>query len=349
MNGKKDSRRFLDFGWALRHLALLLFDVVVVNFAYYVALIIRFWVGGDFHPVAVNKYLPAFYKFAPYYTLICVVVFLLFRLYNSHWVQAGLYDLNRILAANVITALIQIAGTVLVVQRMPITYYGIGAVIQLLLIAASRFAYRFLLLESKTFRRLGRKKMNAMIVGAGDTAMILRNQIEMDSDSMVRPVCVFSGIKVAAGTMINGLPLLTDADKLGEQMDKYRVRCVLLADPDISAEIRSRLCALCEEKAVEVQDFSGYLAGSGATITLKKLLEYASGGVDIILDGKTESFPSGEAAMMAYRDMYEVKKLGASDGRITVEIIRKSIVLNNTSEDWVKDIEDESGREISFF
>lgn len=349
MNGKKDSRRFLDLGWALRHLALLLFDVLVVNFAYYVALIIRFWVGGVFHPVAVNKYLPAFYKFAPYYTLICVVVFLVFRLYNSHWVQAGLYDLNRILAANVITALIQIAGTALFVQRMPITYYGIGAVIQLLLIAASRFVYRFLVLESKTFRRLGRRKMNAMIVGVGDTAMILRNQIEMDPESMVRPVCIFSCTKAAAGTMVNGLPLLTDADKLGEQLDKYRINCVLLADPDIPTEIRNRICTLCEEKTVEVQDFSGYLAGGGATITLKKLLEFTHGGVSITLDGKTETFHSGEAAMLAYRDMYEVKKIGAADGKIAVEIARKSIVLNNTSEDWVKDIEDESGREISFF
>lgn len=349
MNGKKDNKRSKYLGWALRHLALLLFDVLVVNFAYYVALIIRFWVGEQFHPVAESKYLPAFYKFSPYYTLICVVVFLLFRLYNSYWIQAGLYDLNRILAANVITALIQIAGTALFVCRMPITYYVIGAAIQLLLIAASRFVYRFLALESKTFRRLGRKKMNAMIVGVGDTAMILRNQIEMDPESTVRPVCIFSGSKAAAGTMINGLPLLSDAEKLAEQLDKYRINCVLLADPELPADTRSQLCTLCEEKGVEVQDFSGYLAGGGATITLKKLLEFARGEVKIILDGKGESFRSGEAAMLAYRDMYEVKKIEAVDGQIAVEIARKSIVLNNTSEDWIKDIENESGREISFF
>ena len=52
----------------LIRLALVLFDAVAVNLAYYMALVIRFYVNYEFNEWAV-KYVPAFWKFVPYYTL----------------------------------------------------------------------------------------------------------------------------------------------------------------------------------------------------------------------------------------------------------------------------------------
>ena len=52
---------------------------------------------------------------------------------------------------------------------------------------------------------------------------------------------------------------------------------------------------------------------------------------------------------MAYPDKYEVKRLYVSDGKLGIEIIGKTIVPNDTNEAWVKEIEQETGKEISFF
>lgn len=345
----KKNKLSIYCGWAVKRLALLLFDILVVNLSYYVALVIRFYVNREFRAIAIERYLPAFWQFAPYYTVLCVAVFLLFKLYNNRWKHAGLHDLNRIFAANAITAAIHIIGTLVFVCRMPITYYFIGAVLQFLLIAASRFTYRLFVLEGSRIRRMNSAKLNVMIVGVGETARILRSQIENDSTNVTRPVCIFSYHNEPAGKMINGLPVLTNISKLSEHFSKYQVKCVILADSIMPIEIRRQIREVCQKHNVEVQDFSGYLTSESHQVTLKRLMEYANGMVEIKLDGNVQSFQNGEQALMAYPGQYEVKQLYANADKLGVEIARKTVILNDTNQDWVRDTEDKSGEEISFF
>lgn len=337
------------FSWAVKRLALLLFDIVVVNLSYFLALVVRFYVNREFRAIAVEKYLPAFWEFAPFYTVLCVVVFVLFKMYNSRWKHAGLHDLNSIFSANVVTAAIHIVGTLLFVCRMPITYYFIGAVLQFLLIAASRFAYRLFVLEGSRIRRLSNAKLNVMIVGEGETARILRSQIEADSTNVARPVCMFSYHGASAGKLINGLPVVTDVAKLEEHFSKYQVKCVILADSLMPADVRKQIREACKKNSVEVQDFSGYLNNDGRNFTLKRLMEYARGPVEIKLDGKVQSFQNGEQALMAYPGKYEVKTIYANADKVGVEIVGRTMILNDTNAEWIKDAQDKNGEEISFF
>lgn len=335
--------------WAVKRLALLLFDIVVVNLSYYLALVCRFYVNSTFRAIAVERYLPAFWEFAPWYTLACVAVFVLFKLYNNRWKHAGLYDMNRIFVANVITTVIHVAGTLIFVCRMPITYYFIGAVLQFLLISASRFSYRLFVLERNRIRRMSNAKLNVMIVGEGQTARILRTQIDSDTTNVARPVCIFSYHGASAGKMMNGLPVVADVAKLDEHFAKYQVKCVMLADSLMPAEIRKQIREACQKNDIEVQDFSGYLTGDGRNFTFKSLMEYARGPVEIKLDGKVHGFQNGEEALMAFPGKYDVKAIYANDGKVGVEIVGKKLILNDTNEDWVKDTQNKSGEEISFF
>ena len=102
--------------WGLK-LALVLFDVFAVNFSYYLALLLRFYVNHEFH-MAGNLFLPLFLKFAPYYTVCCLLVFAAFKLYSGMWKYAGVNDVNRVAQANLITFLIQVIGTMLFMRRM---------------------------------------------------------------------------------------------------------------------------------------------------------------------------------------------------------------------------------------
>ena len=70
-------------------------------------------------------------------------------------------------------------------------------------------------------------------------------------------------------------------------------------------------------------------------------------GISEIDEG--EMIVNGEQALMAYPGKYTVKRLYANKDRVGVEIVRKTVILNDTNEDWVKDTERETGNEISFF
>lgn len=331
-----------------KDLWVILLDIIAVNASYYLALLIRFYVNSEFRPT-VSYLLGDWASFAPWYTVICIAVFMLWRLYGGMWRYAGINDMNRIIAANACTAVLQVLGTLIFVRRMPITYYAIGAVLQFIFIAVIRFGYRLIVMESNRIRHLTNAKLNVMIVGVGETARILRDQIEKDGSNVAKPVCLFSYHSEPTGKMINGLPVLTDVAKLPEYFAKYQVKCVILADSLMPAELRKNIREACHKGNVEVQDFSGYLTTDGHAVTLKKLMEYASGSVEIKLDGKVQSFKNGEMALMAYPGRYEVKQIYAKGETVGVEITQKTVILNDTNEDWVKDTEDKSGEEISFF
>ena len=91
---------------------IMLLDIVAVNAAYFGALLLRFSINNRMDPL-IENYLDTVIYFAPIYTVICIVVFILFRLYGGMWRYAGIRDVNRILIANVITAAVHVIATVI--------------------------------------------------------------------------------------------------------------------------------------------------------------------------------------------------------------------------------------------
>lgn len=336
-------------GWAAKRLALVLFDIFAVNFSYWFALMARFYINFTILPTAYG-YLPAFLKFAPWYTAISILVFAGFKLYTSMWKYAGLNDMNRILGACVVTAIIHVAGTLAFVKRMPITYYVFGAAIQFMMIAASRFSYRLVIAEkAKYIRGKNKAAINVMIVGIGETSRIIRQKIENDHNNAAHPVCIFAFRQTNGTNMIDGLPLLGDVNKLKNHIEKYRVDCVILADSLMTPENRKAIKKICKEINVDVQDFSSYFDNFGSAFSLRTLMERASGSVEIVIRGQKQSFDNGEAAVMAVSGRYEVKDVSAKGDKLVVELTENHIISNDTDEEWVREYEKQTGREISFF
>ena len=335
--------------WIISKGLLVIFDIIAVNVSYFLALFFRFFVNNQFRAVAIDRYIPVFQKFAPIYTIICLLVFLTFRLYSSRWQYAGINDFNRILFANLITAVIHVAATLLFYDRMPITYYFLGAVIQLILIAFSRFVFRLISAEKSKFARKGKATMNVMIVGIGETGGIVRRKIENDQENAARLVAIFSHRDSEAHGMMDGIPVVSGMDKLKEHIEKYQVECIILADSIMPSETREKIKEICKEVNIEAQDFSGYFQNEGGSFSLKRLLEYAKGPVTVITDEKTQTYENGEQALMAQTGKAVVKMISAKQNQLVIELSSKPIVLNDVNQEWVKDVEQETGEAISFF
>lgn len=335
--------------WFFLRLALVVFDIFAVNFAYFGALVVRFYVASEFNMWAVH-YIPAFLQFAPWYTVCCLVVFGLFKLYNSRWKYAGLNDLNRILIACLVTCVIQVVGSVAFVLRMPITYYFIGAVIQFVLITVSRFSYRFILMERERVRkRRNSTSINVMIVGVGETSHIVLKHLERDTDNVAQPVCMVDFRGEEFGSMLSGLPVVGGIDKIAASVKKYGVECVILADTTMPQNVRKEIRNICGSLNVEVQDFAGYFQDSRGAITLRNLMEYTKGEVELVINGKRQRFANGEQAVMSIVGKYVIKSISAQEGRLVIELQNDILVPNDVKEEWVQSYKQETGEDISFF
>lgn len=313
-----------------RDLWVLLLDFFAVNASYYLALLIRFYVNSEFRPT-VSYLLGDWAKFAPFYTVLALVVFALFRLYGGMWRYAGINDMNRIIGANVCTTIIMVVGTLLFVRRMPITYYVIGAALQFFFIVMIRFAYRVLLVEKK---RLGTKNAApAMVIGSGESGKrVIRHLAEDAGNQWKAAVIAGSG----AGRSMDGVPIVS-LDEIEKAIENYKVQCVFIADPLMAAEERQRVKKIASERKIELVDYTGYLANLSGSVSLTGLLELVKGPVALVIDGVKKEYESGEAALASLSGRYVVKSIADA----TIEIGREE--PNSPTTGWA------GGEDVSFF
>lgn len=291
-----------------KDLWVVLLDIVAVNASYYLALLIRFYVNFQLRPVAVDRYLPAWIGFTPWYTIISILVFIAFRLYGGIWRYAGIHDMNRIITANVVTTIIHILGTVLFFTRMPITYYVIGGLLQFFLTVIIRFSYRALLVEKKRLNRRG--KTNVLVVGSGENGRRVLKNLE-DTDSY-KPIRVYG----SGSGAIDGIPV-------SDTLDLTDIDAVFIADPLLSTAEREKIRQSCGDK-IEFHDYTGYFSNLGGRLPLTELLSTIHGPLSIEVDGEKSEYGDGASALREIREHYDVKEIMGPQITIRLEKKEKS-------------------------
>ena len=228
---------------------IVLLDILSVNASYFVALIFRLSLQENFQE-SIQEYLSPFFTFAPIYSVFCIIIFFAFRLYGGLWRYASIYDMSRIVLANIVTAIFHVAGTLLFVYRMPISYYITGAMFQYLLISFVRFAYRLFIVER---RKLSGKQADALIIGGGEEAYSAHKIL--DSGITYRPVAFVN--HSGKGRIMDGLPLYNTIEKAIEQRE---VACAFIADTSLNTEDKRKIRDICKQNNIEVKDYTSFFS-----------------------------------------------------------------------------------------
>ena len=254
--------------WEIIALYLFIYDVIVINASYFAGLLLRFDMRYSSIP---EEYLNAFLKFAPFYTIFTVAVFFVLRLYNSLWRFASFSELNRILMASGITTLFHVIGITAFVQRMPVSYYVFGAVIQFCLVTAIRFAYRFILLERARREKNTRAVHNAMIIGAGAAGLVILKELKVSNDANAGPVCVIDDNPNKWGRLIEGIPIVGGRENIMEAAEKYKIDQIMFAIPSVSAEQKRDILNICKETGCELLSLPGIYQMTNGEVSLSKM------------------------------------------------------------------------------
>jgi dTDP-4-amino-4,6-dideoxygalactose transaminase len=244
-----------------------LLDIIAVNASYFLALVLRFSLNGRMDPL-IDKYLDTVIYFAPIYTLICIILFFAFRLYGGMWRYAGIADVNRILFANVITALVHVVATVLFYQRMPITYYVMGASIQLVAIGAIRFSYRLAILEKRQITKSN--AINALVIGTKENGSQTLKLLSIGIK--YRPVAIIDCDSKDAGKLMNGIPVY-GKNEFEAVVNKNKIKAVFLADSGIDKEFRKDVIKLCKEHQIQFGDYTSFFSYKGDVDSFDEILQ----------------------------------------------------------------------------
>ena len=242
--------------WQVISVLLLFYDAVVVNGAYFLALWMRFDCQYSEIP---SEYLMAWMKFAPFYTVMCFIVFYRARLYRSLWRFASYDELIRVIASSLITCVFHTVAITAFLERMPISYYVIGTGIQFLLILAIRFAYRFILLEKKKRTRAIKKaKANrVMLIGAGSAGQLILRDINVADEVNDWVCCIIDDNHNKWGRYIDGVPIVGGREDILLNVEKYSIDKIYIAIPSASATERRDILDICKETGCELKNLPG--------------------------------------------------------------------------------------------
>ena len=232
---------------------LVIFDVIAVNMAYFLALWLRFECVFTRIP---DHYLHSWASFVPIYTVICLAVFFLFRLYHSVWRFVGFIEFVRVFGASIVTTILHIVLITVIFERMPITYYCIGSMLQFIIILCSRFSRRFMLLLD-FMQRSDSSYSRVMLIGAGNAGKLILNDIQNTSSIHEKVMCIIDDDPNKWHRIINNVPIVGGRDTIIRYAKKYNIDKIYLAIPSATAQQRKDILEICKETECELKNLPG--------------------------------------------------------------------------------------------
>ena len=259
--------------WQVINLGLMLYDVLAVNAAFFLAMWLRFDCSISVMLDEYRHYLEAFLKFAPIYTVVCILVFWGMRLYKSIWRFASYTELIRVAMATAVTGIIQIVGITVLFERMPISYYVFGIVLQFFAVLGIRFSYRLILkLRSLQARREHEATAtNVMIIGAGKAGQTILRELHTSSELEVNVCCIIDDNPNKWGRYIDGVPVVGNRDEIMAAAKKYHIDRILYAIPSASAENKREILNICKETGCELKTLPGIYQLVNGEASLNKM------------------------------------------------------------------------------
>lgn len=253
--------------WQIITFLLVCFDVFAVIVSYYAALLVRFDLRFSEIP---REYLREYMITILPYVVVCVVVFIFFRLYRSLWRYVSFREVVYMIMATAITFVINIAGTWLTVGRMPVSYYIIGIIFQFILTMGVRLSYRFVLLLRRRNPDSG-SRCRVMIVGAGSSGQMLLRDMRISKSTAEDAVCFIDDNPNKWNRYIDGVCVVGGRHTIIDNVKKFGIQKIYVAIPAATARQKKEILEICNKAGCELKQLPGIYQLRSGEITVSAM------------------------------------------------------------------------------
>lgn len=256
--------------WKIISAFLVIYDALAIMLSYFFGLWLRFDCRISEIPM---EYLDPYIRFIGIYTIICLIIFNISRLYQSVWRFASYDEMKRVIVASFITGLLHILLITVFFKRMPISYYFIGVLLQFISIIGIRFSYRFVLLMRKYNRNHSKERdINVMIIGAGQAGQVIIREVLRDEKSKYNIKCIIDDNDNKWNRYIDGIPIVGGREDILLNCKKFDVKEILFAIPSATVEEKRDILNICQETNCKVKSLPGIyqLVNGEASISAMK-------------------------------------------------------------------------------
>lgn len=266
-----EKKTFRIQHWQIVTFFLIIYDAVAIAGAYFLAL----WMRFDFRfTEIIPEMLRTYYYFILIYVPVTVLVYWLFRLYRSIWRFASYTEFFRISVASLATGIFHILGTLLIFrQRMPISYYVVGVLLQFLMTLGVRFSYRFVLLLRGRRSEASKSQTRVMLIGAGNAGQMIIRDIQTAKETNEKVVCIIDDNPNKHGRYIDNIPVVGSRDDILDACKKYNVQKIFIAIPSARPADLRDILNICKESGCEILNLPGMYQFMTGEVTVADMKE----------------------------------------------------------------------------
>lgn len=252
----------------LRVIFLALVDLVVIQFSAFMALLARF----DFSYTLLREsmFLDALLRYAPWFTVLTVLIFIPFKLYSSLWEFASVDELLHILLSAMAVAVLQFAAIVLNLVNLPLSFPMLNAMFLAVLTVLFRFSYR---MARSIARRRSRRGVQArtMLIGAGSAGMQTLREFETSENSKNHVVCIIDDDPQKTGRYLNNVKIVGTRRDIAKAAQDYRVEEIVFAIPAAPTQQRKQILKLCQETGCKLKILPGISQLANGEVKVQKI------------------------------------------------------------------------------
>ena len=147
----------------------------------------------------------------------------------------------------------------------------IGAAMQLALVTAIRFAYRYITLERTRRERNVSAVHNVMVIGAGAAGQVILKELKSSTEVMAKPCCVIDDNPNKWDRFMEGVPIVGGRDSIMESVEKYKIDQILLAIPTASPKDKRDILNICKETHCELKSLPGIYQLANGEVSLSRM------------------------------------------------------------------------------
>ena len=264
------KNKAVTLNWLARVIFIMLLDVISVAGSFFLALWIRF----DFQFSAIDPYyLDGYAHMIIYWVILCLVIFLIFKLYNSIWRFISIDELVRIMLCYAVLGGVGWIFVAVQPWTMPRSFYCLGLLLSFISTAGIRISYRLLRRMRSHFDGAIQKTTlkNVMIIGAGEAGRQLVREFAVNSHLRCHVACLIDDNREKKGRILDGVRIVGGREEIVNAVKRYDISKIIYAIPSSNGATRKEILDICDKTGCEIQVVPGIYQLVNGEVTINNL------------------------------------------------------------------------------
>lgn len=247
---------------------LIVLDALLVNIASILSLLML----ADFNwtRMMYQSYMGILVNYSVISTIVTILIFVPFKLYNSLWQYASVDELMHIVLACALVSLIKfIFNQINVTSFFPVSYPLISGILMTAFVGISRIGYR--VIRSRIRDEGPAKQVRTLLIGGGNAGATVLREFQTSIKSSNHVVCIVDDDYSKRGSYLRGVKIVGNRSDIPAIVEKYRIEEIILAIPTATAKDRRSILEICQKTNCRLKTLPGIFQLANGEVSLEKM------------------------------------------------------------------------------